>query len=65
MKRSQGTPGHDTLDHYACVVIEVEDWIGGINFPEWQRNNKQIFGPAGSPYVLEATYKFSINTTKS
>jgi len=47
------------------VVIEVEDWIGGINFPEWQRDRKQIIGPDGSPYVLEATYKFSVNKTGS
>lgn len=38
--------------------MEVEDWIDGINHPEWQRD-KQIFGPEDDPYVLEATYRFS------
>lgn len=41
--------------------MEVEDWIDAINQPEWQR--KQIYGPADEPYVLEAVYKFSLNTT--
>ena len=65
LKSTQGTPGHDVLEHYGCVVLEVQDWIGGINFPEWNRGPKQIFGPDTSPYVLEATYKFSINETNS
>ncbi|KAK5110548.1 hypothetical protein LTR62_005740 [Meristemomyces frigidus] len=46
---------------YGCVVMEVEDWIDGINYPEWGRRRKQIFGPGDGPYVLEATYNFSIN----
>lgn len=40
--------------------MEVEDYIDGINQPEWQRNKKQIFGPEDPPYVLEAIYKFSV-----
>lgn len=43
--------------------MEVEDWIGAINHPEWQREKKQIFGPGDDPYVLEAVYKFSVNKT--
>ena len=42
--------------------MEVEDWIDGINNPEWGRDKKQIFGPGDGPYVLEATYNFSLNT---
>ncbi|KAK3387170.1 aldose 1-epimerase [Podospora didyma] len=52
-----------TIPKYGCIVLEVEDWIGGINQPEWQRGSKQIFEPGGDPYVLQASYKFSINTT--
>lgn len=48
-------------DKYGCVVIEVEDWIDGINNPEWGRLDKQIFGPADGPYVLQARYDFSLN----
>ncbi|KAI7278200.1 hypothetical protein KC367_g9268, partial [Hortaea werneckii] len=54
-----------TTPKYGCVVIEVEDWIDGINHPEWGRQGRQIFGPGtGSgeqgPYVLEARYEFSL-----
>ncbi|KAK1772669.1 galactose mutarotase-like domain-containing protein [Phialemonium atrogriseum] len=52
-----------TIPKYGCVVLEVEDWIDAINQPQWQRSKKQIFEPGGDPYVLQASYKFSINTT--
>jgi len=43
------------------MVMEVEDWIDAINQPEWQREKRNIFGPGDDPYVLQATYKFSVN----
>jgi aldose 1-epimerase len=49
------------VEQYGCIVMEVQDWIDAINQPEWQRNNKQIFGPEDPPYVLEAAYVFSVN----
>lgn len=49
------------VEKYGCVVLEVEDWIDGINNPEWGRDPYQIFGPDDDAYVLEATYKFSLN----
>ena len=49
------------MQKYGCVVLEVEDWIDGINQPEWGREKRQIFGPEDDPYVLEAVYKFSVN----
>ena len=52
-----------TIPQYGCLVMEVEDWIDAINHPEWQRESKQIFGPGGDPYVLQASYVFSINDT--
>ncbi|ROW02611.1 hypothetical protein VPNG_07899 [Cytospora leucostoma] len=52
-----------TIPKYGCVVMEVEDWIGGINQPEWQRGKKQVYGPGDDPYVLQASYRFSINGT--
>ena len=48
-------------EKYGCVVLEVEDYIDGINQPEWGRDKMQIFGPGDGPYVLEATYAFSLN----
>ncbi|KAI0438697.1 aldose-1-epimerase [Xylaria telfairii] len=67
LKTTQGL--HDnpdfprTIPKYGCLVMEVEDWIDAINHPEWGRADKQIFGPGGDPYVLQASYVFSINTT--
>lgn len=49
-----------TVQQYGCVVMEVEDWIDGINQPEWGRSEKQIFGPDTDPYVLQASLKFSL-----
>lgn len=53
-----------TIPQYGCIVMEVEDWIDGINQPEWGRQDKQIFSPGGDPYVLQASYVFSLNSTK-
>lgn len=54
-----------TIPQYGCMVLEVEDWIDAINQPAWQREDKHIFGPGGDPYVLQASYVFSINSTKT
>ena len=54
-----------TIPKYGCVVLEVEDYIDAINQPEWQRSKKQIFEPGGDPYVLQASYRFSINSTET
>lgn len=67
LKKTQGffndTSRPRTVPQYGCVVMEVEDWIDAINQPEWQRDQRQIYGPDSDPYVLEATYNFSINKT--
>jgi len=39
--------------------MEVQDWIDAINHPEWQRETRQIFGPADPAFTLEADYVFS------
>ncbi|PVH70839.1 aldose 1-epimeras-like protein [Cadophora sp. DSE1049] len=49
------------IEQYGCVVMEVEDWIDGINHPEWGREDKQIFGPESGPYVLKARYVFGLD----
>jgi aldose 1-epimerase len=45
---------------YGCVVMEVQDWIDGINHPEWGRLDKQVFGPGGDPYVLQVSHRFTV-----
>ncbi|KAJ9478147.1 Aldose 1-epimerase [Pseudozyma hubeiensis] len=42
--------------NHECVVLEMEDYIDGINNPEWGRN--QIYGP-DRPYRWKSTYTFS------
>ncbi|KAF2258161.1 galactose mutarotase-like protein [Lojkania enalia] len=62
IKSTQGLEDRPrVVEQYGCVVLEVQDWIDAINHPEWQRQNKQVFGPGDKPYVLEAAYVFSVN----
>ncbi|KAI9158355.1 putative aldose 1-epimerase [Paramyrothecium foliicola] len=65
LKRSQGHFDDEdfprVVEKYGCVVLEVQDYIDGINHPEWFRLNKQIFGPGDEPYVLQARYSFSVD----
>ena len=69
LKKTQGLKDNAkfprTIPKYGCLVMEVEDWIDAINQPAWQRNKKQIFGPGDDPYVVQASYRFSINSAKS
>lgn len=48
--------GDVVYDNYECVALEMEDYIDGINQPEWGRN--QIYGP-DRPYHWKSTYTFS------
>jgi len=67
LKNTQGI--HDdasrprTIQQFGCIVMEVQDWIDGINQPQWGREKKQVFAPGGDPYVLQASYRFSLNGT--
>ncbi|KAF1812270.1 aldose 1-epimerase [Eremomyces bilateralis CBS 781.70] len=49
-----------TVQQYGCVVLEAQDWIDGINHPEWEREKRQIFGP-GDEYFLEISHTFSLS----
>lgn len=64
LKSTQGTDSLRTVPQYGCVVMEVEDWIDGVNQPEWGRQPKQIFGPGDPPYVLNARYDFRVGGSK-
>lgn len=57
-KAQDGKEGATHINQYACVVIETEDWIDGINNPEWGRLPYQVFGPDDGPVVNWATYQF-------
>ena len=57
-KDQDGDAGASHINQYGCMVIETEDWIDGINHPEWGRRPYQIVGPDDGPVVNWATYQF-------
>lgn len=57
-KAQGGDSGATHVNKYGCFVIETEDWIDGINNPQWGRDDYQIFGPDDGPVVNFATYQF-------
>ncbi|KAL2859858.1 aldose epimerase family protein [Aspergillus lucknowensis] len=56
--KEQGYDGLTTLDQYACMVVETEGWIDGINQPGWGQLENQIFTPGGPPALNLAVYRF-------
>ena len=63
VKASQehGTNGEKTyVEKYGCVVFETQQWIAGINYPEWGQSEYQIYGPDTEPAVAYTTYDFSV-----
>jgi aldose 1-epimerase len=46
------------VEKYGCLVIEPQQWIDGINHPEWGQEERQIFGPDSLPSVNFASYDF-------
>ena len=64
LKETQGLfdePGFPrVVPRFGCMVLEVQDYIDGINHPEWGREDRQVFRPGGDPYVLRASYVFSV-----
>lgn len=47
------------LEKYGCLVIEPQQWIDGINNPQWGQTEYQIFGPDTYPAINLAEYHFS------
>jgi len=52
------THGNIPVEKYGCMVIEPQQWIDGINHPEWGQLDRQIFGPDSPPSVNWASYEF-------
>jgi aldose 1-epimerase len=55
---TQGLPGRDKVTRSSCVAIEAQDYVDGINHPEWGRVDAQISGP-GDKYTWESSWTFS------
>ena len=49
-----------TVPKYGCVVIETQQWIDGINNPQWGQEQYQIYTVDSEPAVVFAQYDFSI-----
>ena len=52
--------GNTTVPQYGCVVIETQQWIDGINNPQWGQQEYQIYTVGSEPAVVYAQYDFSI-----
>ncbi|WWC89643.1 uncharacterized protein L201_004568 [Kwoniella dendrophila CBS 6074] len=55
----KASQGKGFVEKYGCLVIEPQQWIDGINHPEWGQTERQIFGPDSPPQVLWASYDFT------
>lgn len=59
-KDQQHIAGKTTyVEKYGCLVIETQDWIDGINQPQWGRQQFQVFTPTSEPAINYAKYSFS------
>lgn len=57
--KAKASQGGVPIEQYGCLVVEPQQWIDGINHPEWGQTDRQIFGPDSPPQVLWAAYDFS------
>lgn len=58
IKSNQGLAGRPAVvNKDGCIAIEAQDWVDGINHPEWGRLDKQIFGP-GQRYDWHSSWTF-------
>ncbi|MCJ1371380.1 hypothetical protein MMC20_002595 [Loxospora ochrophaea] len=48
------------VQKYGCVVIETQQWIDGINNPQWGQDPYQVYTVDSEPAVVWAEYDFSI-----
>ncbi|KAL8726247.1 MAG: hypothetical protein Q9166_006835 [cf. Caloplaca sp. 2 TL-2023] len=61
VKQSQQHAENTTyVQKYGCIVIETQQWIDGINHPEWGQDQYQIYTVDSEPAVVFARYDFSI-----
>ncbi|KAI1295120.1 aldose 1-epimerase [Xylaria venustula] len=58
LKSTQGTSTNRKVVRSSCVAIEAQDYVDGINHPEWGRRNAEITGP-GQAYSWKSSWTFS------
>lgn len=59
VKKTQDYGRNATIPQYGCVVIETQQWIDGINNPQWGQDPYQIYSVSSEPAVVFAQYDFS------
>jgi aldose 1-epimerase len=60
-KSQQHIEGQTTyIPKFGCMVIETQDWIDGINNPQWDRTQYQIASASTPPIVNMAKFTFSV-----
>lgn len=57
LKKTQGTAKNKSVEKSSCIAIEPQDYVDGINHPEWGRVDAQITAP-GEVYDWEASWAF-------
>ncbi|KAL8711800.1 MAG: hypothetical protein Q9225_007050 [Loekoesia sp. 1 TL-2023] len=61
VKQSQQHAENTTyVEKYGCIVIETQQWIDGVNHPEWGQDQYQIYTVDSEPAVVYARHDFSI-----
>ncbi|KAL8802498.1 MAG: hypothetical protein Q9200_006564 [Gallowayella weberi] len=56
----QHDDGTTNVEKYGCIVVETQQWIDGVNHPEWGQDQYQIYTVDSEPAVVFARYDFSI-----
>ncbi|KAK0389154.1 hypothetical protein NLU13_2729 [Sarocladium strictum] len=51
--------GNTTYEQFGCMVIETQDWIDGINQPQWGRDEYQLYDTKTEPFLNMQKYAFS------
>ncbi|KAK0647990.1 galactose mutarotase-like domain-containing protein [Cercophora newfieldiana] len=59
LKKTQGTGSRKKVEKSSCIAIEAQDYVDGINRPEWGRVDAQITGP-GEVYSWETSWTFGL-----
>ncbi|KAI1084807.1 galactose mutarotase-like domain-containing protein [Whalleya microplaca] len=57
LKSTQGTDDNRKVVRSSCVAIEAQDYVDGINHPEWGHVDAQITEP-GETYTWESSWTF-------
>lgn len=51
--------GNTTYEQFGCMVIETQDWIDGVNYPQWGRDDYQLYDTKTVPFLNMQKYAFS------